>query len=535
VNDTPPCVLFEDEHLLAVNKPAGLNTHAPSPYAGEGIYDWLRHREPRWASLAIVHRLDKDTSGVLVFAKSALANRSLTQQFTEHSIRKKYLLLTDRKVQSSEFTARSKLVRLGDQYASRPGSAGVDAETRFRVLPSERAGRVLVEAVPVTGRTHQIRVHAAEHGFPILGDTRYGGSAFKRVCLHSAELIVRHPALNDEVVLAAAPDFEAPIGAVLREALFTPERVNCYRLVHGSSDQATGWYVDRLGDYLLSTSEDDYVPTKDRLDSLAWWIKRYHLHGAYHKTLLRNPGAKGGTWCPRPVLGEPAADEFVVVENGIRFNLSFAGGYSAGLFLDQRDNRRRLLTNHVAAGFALFGADGGRPEVLNVFAYTCGFSVCAARAGGRTTSLDLSRNYLEWGKRNFRLNEINPDDHDFIYGDAFDRLRRLEKKRRTFDLIILDPPTFSRSKQYGVFQAENDYGRLLTAALPLLKNDGVILASTNSASLKPEDFVEALHRSVRQAKRTIQQEHFFPQPPDFPITRQEPGYLKTVWLRISAS
>src|SRR5579885_2496420 len=66
VSDLPPCILFEDEHLLVANKPPGLNTHAPSPYAGEGLYDWLRHREPRWENLAIVHRLDKETSGVMV-------------------------------------------------------------------------------------------------------------------------------------------------------------------------------------------------------------------------------------------------------------------------------------------------------------------------------------------------------------------------------------------------------------------------------------------------------------------------------------
>ena len=65
-----PCVIFEDEHLLVVHKPAGWNTHAPGPFAGEGIYDWLKHREPRWSSLAILHRLDKETSGVLVFGKT---------------------------------------------------------------------------------------------------------------------------------------------------------------------------------------------------------------------------------------------------------------------------------------------------------------------------------------------------------------------------------------------------------------------------------------------------------------------------------
>src|SRR5580698_6767272 len=97
-----PCVIFEDEHLLVVAKPAGWNTHAPSPHAGEGIYDWLKHREPRWSSLAILHRLDKETSGVLVFGKTTLANRSLTQQFTGRSIKKNYLLLTDRPVRKRD-------------------------------------------------------------------------------------------------------------------------------------------------------------------------------------------------------------------------------------------------------------------------------------------------------------------------------------------------------------------------------------------------------------------------------------------------
>src|SRR6187401_223811 len=92
----PPCVLHEDEHLLVVNKPAGWNTHAPSPYSGEGIYDWLKHREPRWASLAIIQRLDKETSGVMVFGKTTLANRSLTAQFAERTVQKRYLLLADR-------------------------------------------------------------------------------------------------------------------------------------------------------------------------------------------------------------------------------------------------------------------------------------------------------------------------------------------------------------------------------------------------------------------------------------------------------
>src|SRR5476649_2699878 len=107
-----PCVIFEGEHLLVVSKPAGWNTHAPSPYAGEGLYEWLKHREPRWASLAILHRLDKETSGVIVFGKSTLANRSLTEQFTRHTVRKTYRLISDRTVKFTTLKVVSALARV---------------------------------------------------------------------------------------------------------------------------------------------------------------------------------------------------------------------------------------------------------------------------------------------------------------------------------------------------------------------------------------------------------------------------------------
>ena len=176
---------------------------------------------------------------------------------------------------------------------------------------------------------------------------------------------------------------------------------------------------------------------------------------------------------PQLVLGEAAPERFTVRENGLQFELSFTEGYSVGLFLDQRDNRRRLLTRHVAVGLSPCSPRQlgiGPWEMLNAFAYTCGFSVCAAKAGARTTSLDLSKRWLDWGKRNFALNQLDPAGHDFLYGEAFDWLRRLAKKQRLFDVIVLDPPTFSQSKESGVFQAEKDYGRLVTAALPLLRS-----------------------------------------------------------------
>jgi 23S rRNA (cytosine1962-C5)-methyltransferase len=209
-----------------------------------------------------------------------------------------------------------------------------------------------------------------------------------------------------------------------------------------------------------------------------------------------------------------------------------------------------LLTRHLAAGFQLPisnrqfpkappGTNEVNPignwklEILNVFAYTCGFSVCAARAGAHTTSLDLSKKYLEWGRRNFTLNGLDPAAHDFIYGDAFDWLRRLAKKGRTFDVVILDPPTFSQSKEGGAFRAEKNFGQLVQAALPLVKADGTLFASTNAAGLEPEIFLATVADAVTESGRRITRQHYVPQPPDFPISRAEPGYLKTLWLRVS--
>ena len=602
-----PCVIFEDEHLLVVHKPAGWNTHAPGPHAGEGIYDWLRHREPRWATLAILHRLDKETSGVMVFGKTPAANRSLTEQFTEHRVRKKYLLLTDRPAPQREFAVKTALVRVGEKYTSRPPHAGAEiAETKFcrsrgdetqiKIGNSDKSrardgsrcrqaasGNELetphvvsynyVEASPLTGRTHQIRVHAAESGFPILGDALYGGTPAARVFLHAAEISFAHPATGEPVTFRAPANFDADPRLALRAALFSFESqnfqaqsnvgqafqsrmaglgdfpvakpgtgkfrepadknvcsTNAFRVIHGASDGWPGWYVERLGKFLLSQSEQPL--RAEQLEELARLAKIFSAGGAYHKILSRQVRrTTAAEASPQPVWGEAAPERFEIRENGVRFELGFNEGYSTGLFLDQRDNRRRFLTGHIAADFD-FGPWTPDFGLLNCFAYTCGFSVCAARAGAKTTSLDLSKKYLAWGRRNFALNGLDPAAHDFIYGDAFDWLRRLAKKGRAFDAVALDPPTFSQSKEHGVFRAEKDFGKLVTAALPLVKPGGVLFASTNATDWPPEKFLADMEKAIHSSRRKILQRHHVPQPPDFPISRAGPAYLKTVWLRI---
>lgn len=527
----PPLIVHEDEHLLVVNKPAGWSTHAPGPYAGEGIYDWLRHRKPEWAHLAIIHRLDKETSGVMVFAKTTLANRSLTAQFSGREVRKRYLFLTDRPAPRKPITVRSALVRAGERYVSRPPHAGAAlAETRFESLGAKERG-TLIAAEPVTGRTHQIRVHAADQGFPVLGDTAYGGSPAPRVFLHSASLTLRHPADGATRTFEAAPDFDADPRWALRARFVEPELTNAFRLVHGAADGWPGWYVDRLGEWLLSQAEGPLGEAQRA--RLAEWLARLGLRGAYHQTLERRVRQTASArLAPQLILGEAAPGEIVVVENGVRFGLRLGEGYSIGLFLDQRDNRRRLRTNHIAAGFAAWTAPAPTVRALNMFGYTCGFSVCSALAGARVTSVDLSARYLEWGRRNYVLTGLDPGAHEFVVGEAFEWLRRLAKRGRTFDVVLLDPPTFSTSKGGGMFRAEHDFGRLVTAATPLVKAGGVLFAATNAARLEPARFLQQVTDAISARGRVISRQHYAPQPPDFPITRDEPAYLKTVWLRL---
>src|SRR5277367_2651513 len=330
----PPCVLFEDDHLLVVNKPAGLNTHAPAPFAGEGLYEWLHHREPRWADLAIIHRLDKETSGVMVFGKTTAANRSLTAQFAGHSIRKKYLLIADRPVRPGPFTVVSSLIRTGEKYASRPLRGESDrAETRFRLLKQE-GDRWLVEAEPVTGRTHQIRVHAAAGGFPILGDTLYGGSDAPRVCLHAVELRLHHPVSGGELTFSAPADFDADSRLALRAALLDARETDAFRILHGAADGWPGWYVDKLGDFLLS--QGAAALDADKRDTLERLYALLGARGVYHKNLTAHVSSTNTAEAsPRHLLEETAAGPLIARENGVQYELSFNEGYSVGLFLDQ--------------------------------------------------------------------------------------------------------------------------------------------------------------------------------------------------------
>lgn len=546
-----PCILYEDEHLLVVNKPAGLNTHRPSPYTTDGIYDWFRHAEEKWENLSTLHRLDKETSGVLCFGKTRLANQSLSDQFARRQIEKTYLLLTDHETPFQKLRVRSLICRQGSSYFARSVPSPLErndrallAETGFEVV--ETAKRcTLLKAYPLTGRTHQIRVHAAWKGFPILGDELYGGTPLGALCLHASRLELFHPATGKAMVFEAPAPFSTKeaSGIVstaisLRKAFLNTQETNAYRVFHGASDGLNGVYLESLADRLLVLTQEASATAEIRSLAKAT-AAALGVKSIWHKTLLRQPGRElaqeASPVCLWSKNEEAKKNDFEILENGLRFRLSFEAGYSVGLFLDQRENRRRILKNTIVPGFPLrdqTDQTSEPPQMLNAFAYTCAFSVCGARAGFQTTSLDLSRKYLDWGAENMRLNGIDPAGHDFIFGDVFSWRKRLQSKGRSFDFIVLDPPTFSRSKKSGTFKADRDLQKLTQEWIGLLRKNGVILISTNCATLAPADFEEMIWRAARESGRKVLQSHFVTQPIDFAASSEEKAYLKAFWLRL---
>jgi 23S rRNA (cytosine1962-C5)-methyltransferase len=208
-------------------------------------------------------------------------------------------------------------------------------------------------------------------------------------------------------------------------------------------------------------------------------------------------------------------------ENGLTYLVNFGEGLATGLFLDQRENRRRLLAT----------LQPGK-TVLNTFAYTCAFSVVAAKAGAMTTSVDLSKNYLEWGRENFRANGLDPATHEFVFGDAFEWLKRFAKRGQRWDVVIIDPPTFSTTKKGRVFQAARDYEELAALAMPLVAPDGWLLCSTNQRTLEPEQFEKSILAAAKRCGRATESLEFATQPFDFRVAPKERPYLKTFWVRL---
>lgn len=274
-------------------------------------------------------------------------------------------------------------------------------------------------------------------------------------------------------------------------AAFESETTTAFRLAAGP-----GFWVERYSSTALISRRPE-IPTTQILAELHSWTAHstWSPSRIFSRQLVRSPGEKD-----TPVLleGDPSAPtREVVMENGLQFEVDFQSGYNPGLFCDQRANRAYLRKLHPK-------------RVLNTFAYTGAFSVSAASVGAETISVDISKSFLQRARRNFELNNLPLENHRFLAEDVPTYLRRLAKRRESFDAIILDPPTFGRGGSGKTFRIERDFPDLLAETLNLARPGSAILLSTNFSEWDADHLAtDALRLAPAASLQKI------PAPPDF--------------------
>lgn len=296
---------------------------------------------------------------------------------------------------------------------------------------------------------------------------------------------------------------------------------DAYRLVNGEGDGLPGLTVDHYADYLMvqlyGSAWRPHLPLLTKVLQELLSPRGIYEKSRPQKTRELEANSDGKSY-GRLLYGQAAHGRIHVKENGLSFLVSLEKGLDTGLFPDQRKNRRDLMSR----------AKGKR--VLNLFSYTGAFSVAAAAAGAsRVTSVDVSPAYTDWARENFSANRLNPSRHRFIVGDCLDTLVDLGRQGERFDIIIMDPPSFSTTSK-SRFTTRGGTSDLAAAALPLLQEGGVLLCSSNHQKVDIADYLKELRRGAIQAGCGLQVVSLSGQPEDYPypVTFPEGRYLKFV-------
>ena len=292
-----------------------------------------------------------------------------------------------------------------------------------------------------------------------------------------------------------------------------------YRLFNGEGDGIGGVIIDRYADYAVFSWYNETLYQK-KAELLTTFRTVYpDIIGAYEKIRFSTKDLPESQF----LYGEQAPEPLLVTENGVQFATYLNEGLMTGIFLDQKEVRGRLVD-----GFAV-----GK-TVLNMFSYTGAFSVAAAMGGAvATTSVDLAKRSLPKTTEQFEVNHLNLAAQKIIVMDVFDYFKYASRKGLSYDMIILDPPSFARNKKK-VFSVAKNYGELVKDSIDILTDKGTLIASTNAANLSLAKYQKMVITALQEKNVRYKITDTYQLPADFQVNPNFPegNYLKVLFIEI---
>ncbi|MGP7815654.1 class I SAM-dependent rRNA methyltransferase [Niallia sp. 01092] len=304
-----------------------------------------------------------------------------------------------------------------------------------------------------------------------------------------------------------------------RKGLIQQEDTTAFRLFNGEGDGIGGFTIDCFNDYLLIQwySKGIYAFKEMIIQALQ---KCMSFSAIYEKKRFDQKGSYVED--DDFVIGKRGKFPIIVKENGMNYSVDLNDGAMVGIFLDQREVRKTIRDKYAKG-----------KDVLNTFSYTGAFSVAAALGGSKsTTSVDLANRSRAKTTENFTINEIDLAAQKIIVEDVFHYFKYAVKKELLFDMVILDPPSFARSKKH-TFSAAKDYTSLLKEAISITKKNGIIVASTNCSTFDMKKFKRFILDAFENKPNRYEIVEEFQLPADFRSINilKESNYLKVVFLQ----
>lgn len=304
-----------------------------------------------------------------------------------------------------------------------------------------------------------------------------------------------------------------------RTSLFNDTSTTAFRIFNGEGDGIGGLTIEYFdGNYVINWYSKGIYKFRDEvINSLKTIVE---FKGIYQKKRF----SEDGNYIEQDdfIMGERAEEAVIVKENGVNFAVYLNDGAMVGVFLDQREVRK-AIRNRYSKG----------KTVLNTFSYTGAFSVFAALGGAsKTTSVDLANRSLAKTIEQFSVNGIDYEAQDIVVEDVFKYFKYAVKRALKFDLVILDPPSFAKSKDFR-FSADKDYKDLLKQAIRVTEDNGVIVASTNCSSFNMDKFKESIDEAFKESNENYKILEQYTLPSDFATIKEfkEGNYLKVVFIK----